>query len=735
MLRSLHRWPGLLAALLAIVLALGGAALSVFPALEHLSAPQAAGSLSIADLVTRVGANHPGLEQIRRAPSGKVVAYWFDGGQPGAALIDPATGQDAGSADPSALEAWLTNFHRALFLGDTGRWITAAGAAAMLLLTLSGAALVARRMGGWVRWFGRTRGPWPGRVHVELARFAVGGLMLSSLTALWMTASTFSLLPDDPAEPAALPAQAGLARLDPAQIPLFVDTPATALKELTFPLADDPTDVYTLTTAGGTARLDTGTGKVLSSAVPTVWERATDIVLMLHTGQGAAVLGLILGLMALTVPVLALTGVVHWLAARRSGTRLRGNVAAGQAETILLVASEGGTTWGFARTLRNALTAAGHSVHAAPLSQFDPARYGHARRFLILAATYGEGESPAAARGMVERIRRLASPPAAPFAVLGFGDRSFPEFCAYAADLAATARGIGWPELLPMATVDRQSPQDFARWGRDLGAALGLDLELSHLPEVPRAEALQLISRRDYGAEVQAPTTILRFALPRAGLWARLTGQGFARFEAGDLLGVLPEGSTVPRFYSLASGSRDGFVEICVRRHPGGLCSGQLTGLEPGATVAAFLRRNPGFRPLKGRAPVILIGAGTGIAPLAGFARTNRRHRPMHLYFGARSPGSDLLYGEEIVGWQQDGRLTASTTAFSRHGRKQYVQDALRADAARLVQLIGAGAQVMVCGGREMAGAVREVLAEILAATGQSPAGLKAEGRYAEDVY
>jgi sulfite reductase (NADPH) flavoprotein alpha-component len=45
-----------------------------------------------------------------------------------------------------------------------------------------------------------------------------------------------------------------------------------------------------------------------------------------------------------------------------------------------------------------------------------------------------------------------------------------------------------------------------------------------------------------------------------------LLGRGFPRFSAGDLLGIVPEGSALPRFYSLASGSRDGFVEICVSR-------------------------------------------------------------------------------------------------------------------------------------------------------------------------
>src|SRR5690606_21571611 len=122
---------------------------------------------------------------------------------------------------------------------------------------------------------------------------------------------------------------------------------------------------------------------------------------------------------------------------------------------------------------------------------------------------------------------------------------------------------------------------------------------------------------RDYGIEVQAPTSILRFALPAVPLWHRLSGRGFGRVVAGDLLGILPEGSAVPRFYSLASGRRDGFIEITVRKHPAGLCSGQLLRLEPGATVNAFMRRNPGFHAGRGRAPLILIGAGCGIGPLA----------------------------------------------------------------------------------------------------------------------
>ena len=51
MIRSLHRWPGLIAAALLVVLALSGAALSLFPALETLQPPaQAEARLSVAEL-------------------------------------------------------------------------------------------------------------------------------------------------------------------------------------------------------------------------------------------------------------------------------------------------------------------------------------------------------------------------------------------------------------------------------------------------------------------------------------------------------------------------------------------------------------------------------------------------------------------------------------------------------------------------------------------------------------
>jgi len=736
MMRILHRWPGLVLAALLFVTALSGAALSIFPTLDAVQAPQAGATLTVAELAARVQASHPGLEQIKRAPSGQISAWWFDGSQPGSAIIDPATGRDVASADPDLVRRWLTTLHRSLFLGDGGRLTATTGALAMLVLAISGAVLVARRTGGWRRWFARLRGPLAGRLHTEIARVAVLGLLLSSVTALWMSAETFEIVTIEAASlevPAQVSGRAGLAL---TQMAALSATPVAELRELSFPAPGDPQDLFTLRTDRGMGYVDAGTGTLLAWQDLSFGQHLSETIAMLHTGQGAAVLGLILGLMALGVPVLAVTGVLTWLAGRRARPQLKDNAQAAQAETVLLVGSEGGSTWGFAATLASALRDAGQSVHVAPMTGFAPSRYRQAQRFLILAATYGEGDAPASAKGFLDQMQALQEPSAAPMAVLGFGDRSFLAFCAFAAAVESAARAKGWAALLPYDTIDRQSSQDFTRWGRTLGRALGIELELAHQPVLPAAQTLTLLDRRDHGAAVQVPMAILRFALPKASLWQRLTGQGLARFEPGDLLGILPEGSAVPRLYSLASGSQDGFIEIVVRRHPGGLTSGQLTRLQPGQTVRGFLRRHPGFHAQTDRAPLILIGAGTGVGPLAGFIRRNERHRPIHLFFGLRHPDSDFLYRDELTSWRAEGKLAHLSLAVSRgDGPHQYVQDVLRQEATQVAEAIRQGAKVMVCGGREMARGVSDALTEILKPAGLTPAMLKAGGRYVEDVY
>ncbi|WP_341918132.1 PepSY domain-containing protein [Polaromonas sp. YR568] len=732
--KAIHRWLGLTVGTLAVVLGVTGAILAIDPVQQAWQAPAAPGDLAVAALVERVTRTVPGAEEIRHLPSGAIVVFSFAGDQPQASYVDPADGRVLGAWQASALPRWVKNLHRSLLLGDAGRWGAAGIALAMGLVCVSALVLLLRRMGGWRRLAARVRGSLAQRIHVVAGRVVLAVLFLTSLTALTMSASTLGLVAlDTRTEPEVLSVVAGKPALPGAQLATLQSLAVRDLRKLNFPGATDPEDTWKVATAQGQGWIDRYSGQMLAWQDATFAQRVYDLAVVLHTGEAAWPWAVVLGLVGASVLLFWLSGLVIWWQARRQAPHITGNTPLAQADVLIFVASEGGSTWGFAQTLQDALSQGSHRVHTSALENFRTT--AATRQVFVLAATYGEGQAPAHASHALEHIARLNAS-AVPVTVLGFGDRQFPAFCAFAEALDQTLRAQGWPTLLPVECIHQQSGQQFAQWGVALAQALGEPLVLAHVPRVPPTATLTLIARQDYPGATGQATAILRFAWPAQGLGARLRGHGLARFAAGDLVGIVPPGSAVPRYYSLASGWEDGFLEICVRQMPGGLCSTHLLGLQTGDSITAFIRSNPGFALPRTRRPVLLIGAGTGVAPLAGFIRRNDRRTPMHLYFGGRDPARDFYFGPEIQRWLGEGRLATLQTVFSRvPDGGGYVQDALRRDAERVRSLVAQGAIVRVCGGRAMAQGVAETLDVVLAPLQLNVAKLKAKERYAEDVF
>ncbi|MDO9199484.1 PepSY domain-containing protein [Rhodoferax sp.] len=732
--KAIHRWLGLTVGTLAVVLGITGAILAIDPVQLAWEAPAAPGDLPVATLVERVMRTVPGAEEIRRLPSGAIVVFSFAGDQPQASYVDPADGRVLGAWQASALPRWVKNLHRSLLLGDAGRWGAAGIALAMGLLCVSALVLLLRRMGGWRRLAARVRGSLAQRIHVVAGRVVLAVLCLTSLTALTMSASTLGLVKlDTRIEPEVISVVTGKPDLPGAQLATLQGLAVQDLRKLNLPGTTDPEDTWKVATAQGQGWIDRYSGQMLAWQDATLAQRVYDLAVVLHTGEAAWPWAVVLGLVGASVLLFWLSGVVIWWQARRQAPHITGNAPLTQADVLIFVASEGGSTWGFAQTLQDALSQGGHRVHTSALENFRTT--AATRQVFVLAATYGEGQAPAHASHALEHIAKLNAS-AVPVTVLGFGDRQFPAFCAFAEALDLTLRAQGWPALLPLECIHLQSGQQFARWGVALAQALDEPLALEHVPRVPTTAALTLIARQDYPGVTGQATAILRFAWPAPDLGTRLRGHGLARFEAGDLVGIVPPGSAVPRYYSLASGWEDGFLEICVRQMPDGLCSTHLLGLQTGDSITAFIRSNPGFALPRTRRPVLLIGAGTGVAPLAGFIRRNERQTPMHLYFGGRDPARDFYFGPEIQRWLIEGRLATLQTVFSRvPDGGGYVQDALRRDAEHLRDWVTHGAIVRVCGGRAMAQGVAETLDVVLAPLQLSVAKLKAKERYAEDVF
>lgn len=145
--------------------------------------------------------------------------------------------------------------------------------------------------------------------------------------------------------------------------------------------------------------------------------------------------------------------------------------------------------------------------------------------------------------------------------------------------------------------------------------------------------------------------------------------------------------------------------------------------------------------------PIIMIAAGTGVAPFRAFMQERQKRQASGghwLFFGERQRAYDFYYEEYWVQLQEQ-RLLRLDTAFSRdHAHKVYVQHKLQEQAAEVWQWICAGAYLYVCGDADnMAKDVDQALCHVIQQQGSMSEEsakkylktLRQQKRYLLDVY
>ncbi|WP_163526511.1 assimilatory sulfite reductase (NADPH) flavoprotein subunit [Halobacillus ihumii] len=215
-----------------------------------------------------------------------------------------------------------------------------------------------------------------------------------------------------------------------------------------------------------------------------------------------------------------------------------------------------------------------------------------------------------------------------------------------------------------------------------------------------------------------------------------------------------------PRLYSIASSLKANPDEVHLTigtlrydahgRKRTGVCSGQCAERsQPGDALPVFIQHNSNFKlPESPDTPVIMIGAGTGVAPYRAFLEEREEtgaEGDAWLFFGDQHFVTDFLYQVEWQKWLREGVLTRMDVAFSRDtSEKVYVQHRMREKSRDLYQWLQAGAVLYVCGDEKyMAKDVEAVLLTILQQEGNMNkeeaetylADLRKQKRYQRDVY
>jgi cytochrome P450 / NADPH-cytochrome P450 reductase len=220
-----------------------------------------------------------------------------------------------------------------------------------------------------------------------------------------------------------------------------------------------------------------------------------------------------------------------------------------------------------------------------------------------------------------------------------------------------------------------------------------------------------------------------------------------------------------PRYYSISSSpavASSCHLTVGVLHGPArsgdgyfnGVASNHLGSSMEGSTQFTFVRKPtiPFRPPANPHVPMIMVGAGTGMAPFRGFlqerAALAEKGVPVGrsmLFYGCRYSKGDMLYADELKAFEESG-ITELQMAFSREpGQpRTFVQQVIERERDQVWDLIEAGAVIYVCGNANtMAPGVRAALMDTYGAKTNgldSSAedwlqGLRDADRYLEDIW
>ncbi|KAG0745359.1 hypothetical protein G6F57_000996 [Rhizopus arrhizus] len=243
------------------------------------------------------------------------------------------------------------------------------------------------------------------------------------------------------------------------------------------------------------------------------------------------------------------------------------------------------------------------------------------------------------------------------------------------------------------------------------------------------------------------------------------------RLDLGQFLAAVPV--IQPRRYSIACSPlvypqhahlTVGVVDDVINdRHYPGLCSSFLKRAYD-LSIRATLKscKNTFSLPQDPSVPLIMISAGTGLAPFRGFLQERKAQIDILgqdkvassvLFFGCRRADQDYIYEEELESYSKNGVLSKLYVVFSRNVEKspiKYVQHQILANATQVWNMLyptdnnTKPAAVYICGSGAMSRDVRRTFYNLAVSFGVAATEEEAEAlilklidekRYNEDVW
>lgn len=636
------------------------------------------------------------------------------------AYIDPRTGKALGTpVKKGEFIQWITGFHRSLFLHETGRFFVGVISFCLLLISISGFVLVLKRQRGIRKFFSKVIKEYFAQYyHVVLGRLALIPIFIIALTGTYLSLERFNFFMG---EEKAKPVKTELSA-EAKKTSVFKSTLLSDVKKIEFPFTDDPEEYYIIELKDREIEVNQIDGTLLSEKRSPFTVQLSALSLDLHSGRINGIWAVVLAIACLNILFFIYSGFAITL--KRRSSRIKNKFKANESNYILLVGSENGSSFRFANAIQKQLIGHGKKAFITELNSFSV--YPKAEHIIVFSSTHGLGDAPSNGKKFKALLQKQNQEQKIKFSVVGFGSKSYPDFCQFAIEIDQLLASQNWAErFLDLQTVNDKSAVEFVEWIKLWSAKT----------EIPLASTPSLYNHIPKGLQKLMVLDKTPISDTEHTFILTLGANSRTKFASGDLLAIYPANDSRERLYSI--GNHSGNVQLVVKLHPNGLGSGFLNNLEIGSTIKARIINNKAFH-FPAKAPQIaLISNGTGIAPFLGMIEQNKAKKEIHLYSGFRMETPTLLAYKKFAGVMiQKQHLDHFHVALSREAEHIYVMDLIKRDTAFFVDLLKQGGVIMICGSLAMQKDVEIILNELcLKNDTKSLSEYKENGQLLTDCY
>jgi len=613
--------------------------------------------------------------------------------------VNPISGQVLGAVKKQEpFFQWMTNLHRSLFLKETGRILVGIASFLLILIAISGVLLIVQRQNGWRNFLSTIeKTSWAQYYHAVFGRISLFFILALALSGTYLAVYRFVPPPPKAATKIDEKTIQEEPEINVKDFTFFKQTPLSQLQKLQYPFSDFPEDYYNVQLKDKEVCINQFTSEILAEQPYTQTYRLANFSMRWHIGRSGSVWAIIMAITSGYILFFIISGFAITLKRRRS--RTKNKFKAKDAQIVILVGSENGATFKFADAISSQLLKHGKKVFTTDLSNYQA--FPNANQLIIMASTYGQGDAPSNAKKFAEKLMVVSQSQPIQFSIVGFGSRTYVQYCQFAHELEALLKNRTWAtELLPLVTVNDKSPQDFSDWLTQWSRKTNLPLMMPRKLLTPDTFDLKSVAV----AERTSPDEENSFLI-------RLKSRQLKNAASGDLLAIYPKNDHRERLYSI--GKINGDIQLSIKLHEHGLGSGFLNNLNQGDPFNVKLIKNQHFRFPKRAPQVIMISNGTGIAPFLGMIDENKKQIPVHLYCGFRTQASFALYESFINQQIKKGKLSSLQLTLSREGEKEYVSHRLQKDTTLVWEALQSGAIIMICGSLSMQKDVMAVLDNI----------------------